>query len=42
LIRSQALPSARLNEAGNNVRGLLAIRDIARELGFGNNGPNPE
>ena len=34
--------SARLNEAGNSVRGLHAIRDIAGELGVGVYGPNPE
>ncbi|MDH4256056.1 MAG: glutaminase A [Gammaproteobacteria bacterium] len=34
--------SARLNEAGNSVRGLHAIRDIAGELGVGVFGPNPE
>jgi glutaminase len=34
--------SARLNEAGNSVRGLRAIRDIAGELGVGVYGPNPE
>jgi glutaminase len=34
--------SARLNPAGNSVRGLNAIRDIAGELGVGVFGPNPE
>ncbi len=34
--------SARLNKAGNSVRGLHAIRDIAGELGVGIYGPNPE
>jgi glutaminase len=34
--------SARLNAAGNSVRGLNAIRDIAGELGVGVFGPNPE
>jgi glutaminase len=34
--------SARLNEAGNSIRGLHAIRDIAGELGVGVFGPNPE
>ena len=34
--------SARVNEAGNSVRGLHAIRDIAGELGVGVYGPNPE
>ena len=34
--------SARLNPAGNSVRGLRAIRDIAGELGVGIYGPNPE
>ena len=34
--------SARLNEAGNSIRGLRAIRDIAGELGVGVFGPNPE
>jgi glutaminase len=34
--------SARLNAAGNSVRGLHAIRDIAGELGVGVFGPNPE
>lgn len=34
--------SARLNTAGNSVRGLRAIRDIAGELGVGVFGPNPE
>jgi glutaminase len=34
--------SARLNEAGNSVRGLNAIRDIAGELGVGVFGPNPK
>jgi len=34
--------SARLNEAGNSVRGMRAIRDIAGELGVGVFGPNPE
>lgn len=34
--------SARLNPAGNSVRGLHAIRDIAGELGVGVFGPNPE
>jgi glutaminase len=34
--------SARLNEAGNSVRGLHAIRDIAGELGVGVFGANPE
>ncbi len=34
--------SPRLNEAGNSVRSLKAIRDIAGELGVGVFGPNPE
>jgi len=34
--------SPRLNAAGNSVRGLHAIRDIAGELGVGVFGPNPE
>jgi glutaminase len=34
--------SARLNPAGNSVRGLNALRDIAGELGVGVFGPNPE
>ncbi len=34
--------SARLNAAGNSIRGLNAIRDIAGELGVGVFGPNPE
>lgn len=38
--------SARLNEAGNSIRGLRAIRDIAGEMGVGIYvgiyGPNPE
>jgi glutaminase len=34
--------SPRLNEAGNSVRGLHAIRDIAGELGVGVYGANPE
>ena len=34
--------SARLNEAGNSVRGLHAIRDIAGELGVGVFGAIPE
>lgn len=34
--------SARLNAAGNSIRGLRAIRDIAGELGVGVYGPNPE
>ena len=34
--------SARLNAAGNSIRGLHAIRDIAGELGVGVFGPNPE
>ncbi|GMW05214.1 MAG: glutaminase A [Gammaproteobacteria bacterium] len=33
--------SPRLNEAGNSVRALNAIRDIAGELGVGVFGPNP-
>ena len=33
--------SPRLNEAGNSVRSLKAIRDIAGELGVGVYGPNP-
>lgn len=33
--------SPRLNEAGNSVRGLNAIRDIAGQLGVGVFGPNP-
>lgn len=33
--------SPRLNEAGNSVRSLNAIRDIAGELGVGVFGPNP-
>lgn len=34
--------SPRLNAAGNSIRGLHAIRDIAGELGVGVFGPNPE
>ncbi len=34
--------SARLNDAGNSIRGLHAIRDIAGELGVGVYGPNPK
>ncbi len=34
--------SPRLNPAGNSIRGLHAIRDIAGELGVGVFGPNPE
>ena len=34
--------SARLNPAGNSIRGLKAIRDISGELGVGVYGPNPE
>ena len=34
--------SPRLNAAGNSIRGLHAIRDIAGELGVGVYGPNPE
>jgi len=34
--------SPRLNEAGNSVRSLNAIRDIAGELGVGVFGPNPD
>jgi glutaminase len=34
--------SPRLNAAGNSVRGLNAIRDIAGQLGVGVFGPNPE
>jgi len=34
--------SPRLNEAGNSVRSLKAIRDIAGELGVGVFGANPE
>ena len=34
--------SPRLNEAGNSIRSLHAIRDIAGELGVGVFGPNPE
>jgi glutaminase len=34
--------SPRLNEAGNSVRSLNAIRDIAGELGVGVFGPNPK
>jgi glutaminase len=34
--------SPRLKEAGNSVRGLHAIRDIAGELGVGVYGANPE
>lgn len=34
--------SPRLNEAGNSVRALKAIRDIAGELGVGLYGANPE
>lgn len=34
--------SPRLNEAGNSVRSLSAIRDIAGELGVGVFGPNPK
>ena len=33
--------SPRLNEAGNSVRSLNAIRDIAGKLGVGVFGPNP-
>jgi len=33
--------SPRLNEAGNSVRSLKAIRDIAGELGVGVFGANP-
>ena len=33
--------SPRLNEAGNSVRSMNAIRDIAGELGVGVFGPNP-
>jgi glutaminase len=33
--------SPRLNEAGNSIRSLNAIRDIAGELGVGVFGPNP-
>ena len=33
--------SPRLNEAGNSVRSMKAIRDIAGELGVGVFGPNP-
>jgi glutaminase len=33
--------SPRLNEAGNSVRSLTAIRDIAGQLGVGVFGPNP-
>jgi glutaminase len=34
--------SPRLNEAGNSVRSMKAIQDIAAELGVGVFGPNPE
>ena len=34
--------SPRLNEAGNSVRALNAIRDIAGELGVGVFGANPK
>jgi glutaminase len=34
--------SPRLNEAGNSVRALRAIRHIAGKLGVGLYGPNPE
>jgi glutaminase len=34
--------SPRLNEAGNSIRSLHAIRDIAGQLGVGVFGPNPE
>ena len=34
--------SPRLNEAGNSIRSLNAIRDIAGELGVGVFGPNPK
>jgi glutaminase len=34
--------SPRLNEAGNSVRSMNAIRDIAGELGVGVFGPNPK
>jgi glutaminase len=34
--------SPRLNDAGNSVRALNAIRDIAGQLGVGVFGPNPE
>ena len=34
--------SPRLNEAGNSIRSMKAIRDIAGELGVGVFGPNPE
>ncbi len=34
--------SPRLNDAGNSIRSLNAIRDIAGELGVGVFGPNPE
>lgn len=34
--------SPRLNEAGNSIRSLNAIRDIAGELGVGVFGPNPQ
>ncbi len=34
--------SPRLNEAGNSVRALNAIRDIAGQLGVGVFGPNPD
>lgn len=33
--------SPRLNEAGNSIRSMNAIRDIAAELGVGVYGPNP-
>ena len=33
--------SPRLNEAGNSVRAMKAIQDIAAELGVGVFGPNP-
>ncbi len=34
--------SPRLNEAGNSVRSMKAIQDIAAELGVGVFGPNPD
>lgn len=34
--------SPRLNEAGNSIRSMRAIRQIAGDLGVGLYGPNPE
>jgi glutaminase len=34
--------SPRLNEAGNSIRAMRAIRQIAGELGVGLYGPNPD